>query len=43
MKGLMIAIGVIVVLYIGDQQFAQGKYTYAVQRMVVQMRHSFGI
>jgi hypothetical protein len=25
--------------YIGDQQYAQGKYRYALQHMVNQMRH----
>ena len=40
---MLLAIAVLVVLYIADQQFAQGKYTYAVQRMAAQMRHSFGI
>ena len=29
--------------YLADQTFSQGQYTYAVQRMTVQMRHSFGI
>lgn len=28
-KGLLIALAVLVVLYMADQQFAQGKYTYA--------------
>jgi hypothetical protein len=42
MKGLLIAVGLVAVLYIWDQQYEQGKYTYALQRMVIQMRHSFG-
>ena len=42
-KGLLIAIGIIVTLYVSDQRFLDGKYTYAVQRMAVQMRHSFGV
>lgn len=43
MKGLLIAMGIIVTLYVSDQRFVDGKYTYAVQRMAVQMRHSFGV
>ncbi|WP_168193545.1 hypothetical protein [Bradyrhizobium sp. NAS96.2] len=43
MKGLFIAIGVIVGLFIGDQYFNRGQYTDAVQRMAAQMRHSFGV
>ncbi|MCS3453560.1 MULTISPECIES: hypothetical protein [Bradyrhizobium] len=43
MKGLFIAISVIAGLFIGDQHFNHGQYTDAVQRMVAQMRHSFGI
>jgi hypothetical protein len=43
MKGLLIAVGIIVALYIADQQYAQGKYTYALQHIVNQMRHSFGV
>jgi hypothetical protein len=43
MKGLGAAIIVLVALYIADQNFAQGKYTTAAQRMVLQIRHSTGI
>ncbi|WP_283807728.1 hypothetical protein [Bradyrhizobium sp. LTSPM299] len=43
MKGLLIAAGVVAALYVWDQQYAQGKYTYAVGRMVIQIRHSIGI
>jgi hypothetical protein len=42
-KGLLIAVGIVFVLYIMDQKFAQGRYTDAVQRMTIQMRHSFGV
>jgi hypothetical protein len=37
------AIIVIVALCFADQQFAQGKYTDAAQRMAGQIRHSTGI
>jgi hypothetical protein len=43
MKGFLIAAGIIAALYVADQQYAQGKYTYALQHMANQMRHSFGI
>jgi hypothetical protein len=43
MKGLIAAVVVISVLYVADQQYAQGKYSYAIGRMVAQMRHSFRI
>ena len=43
MKGLLIAAGVVAILYVWDQQYEQGQYTYAVQRMVIQMRHSLGV
>ncbi len=43
MNGLLTAVGVIAALYFADQQYAQGKYTYALQRMVIKMRHSFGV
>ncbi|MGY4474470.1 hypothetical protein [Bradyrhizobium sp. USDA 3364] len=43
MKGLLIVIGVVLALYIADQQFAHGRYTDAIQRMAAQMRHSFGM
>lgn len=43
MKGLLIAAGAIAALYLADQQYTQGKYTYALQRMVIQIRHSMGV
>lgn len=43
MKGLLIAIGIIAALYLGDQRFNHGQYTDAVHRMASQMRHSFGV
>jgi hypothetical protein len=43
MKGLLIAVGIIAALYVADQHYAQGKYTDALQHMVMQMRHSFGV
>jgi hypothetical protein len=41
MKGLLIAVGIVAALYVADQQYADGKYTSALGRMVTQMRHSF--
>jgi hypothetical protein len=43
MKGLLIAGGIIAALYVVDQHYAQGKYTYALQHMMNQIRHSFGV
>ncbi len=43
MKGLTIAVGIVATLYISDQEYAQGKYAYALQHMVNQIRHSFGV
>jgi hypothetical protein len=43
MKGFLIAVGIIAALYVADQLYAQGKYTDALQRMVTEMRHSFGV
>jgi hypothetical protein len=44
MKGFLIAAAIIAGLYIADEKYAQGKYTYALQHMeVTQMRHSFGV
>ncbi|MGY3483172.1 hypothetical protein ACVW1C_001055 [Bradyrhizobium sp. USDA 4011] len=43
MKGLLQAVGIILVLYAADQHFNHGQYTDAVQRMASQMRHSFGV
>jgi len=42
MKVLGAAVIVLVVLYFADQQFAQGRYTDAVQQMGAQMMHSLG-
>jgi hypothetical protein len=41
MKGLLIAAVIIAALYVADQHYAQG--TYALEHMVNQMRHSFGV
>ncbi|MFB9265033.1 hypothetical protein ACFFWD_18040 [Bradyrhizobium erythrophlei] len=43
MKALLIAVAVLLALYLADQHFAHGKYSYAVGRIVTQMRHSFGV
>jgi hypothetical protein len=43
MKALGIALGVLIALYFADQEFAQGQFTDAAQRIGVQMMHSFGI
>lgn len=43
MKGILIALGVILALYVIDQQFADGRYTDALQRMMIQIRRSFGV
>jgi hypothetical protein len=43
MKGFLIAAGIIAALYGADQLYAQGKYSDALQHMVTQMRHSFGV
>ncbi len=43
MKGLLVAAVALAILYVVDDQYAQGKYAYAIGRMVAQMRHSFGI
>jgi hypothetical protein len=43
MKGLLIAAGIVAAVYFADQYFAQGKYTDALEHMVNQMRHSFGV
>lgn len=42
MKVLGAAVIVLAVLYFADQQFAQGRYTDAVQQMAGQMMHSLG-
>jgi hypothetical protein len=43
MKVIGATIIILVALYITDQQFAEGKYTDAAQRMAMQIRHSTGI
>lgn len=43
MKILGVPAIVVIVLYFADQQFAQGRYTDAVQQMGTQMMHSLGI
>lgn len=43
MKGFLIAAGIIVALYVADQQYANGKYSRAFIQMVIQMRHSFRV
>ena len=43
MKVLGIALGVLIALYVADQEFAQGQFTDAAQRIGAQMMHSFGI
>jgi hypothetical protein len=43
MKEFLIAAGIVAALYVADQLYAQGKYADALQHMVTQMRHSFGV
>jgi hypothetical protein len=43
MKEFLITAGIIADLYVAGQLYAQGKYTDALQHMVTQMRHSFGV
>ena len=43
MKGIVIALALILAAYLADAKLSNGKYTDAAARMVVQMRHSFGI
>jgi hypothetical protein len=43
MKGFLIAVAILVGLYVVDQHYWNGKYSNAVGRIVVQMRHSFGV
>ncbi|WP_274617435.1 hypothetical protein [Bradyrhizobium oropedii] len=43
MKGVLLAVGILFVLYVADQHFNHGQYTDAVQRMAAQMKHSFGV
>ena len=42
MKVLGATVFVLVVLYFADQQFAEGRYSDAVQQMAAQMMHSLG-
>ena len=41
MKAIGVVILVLLAAYVADQQFAQGKYTAAAQRMVTQIRQEF--
>jgi len=41
MKGIGLAIAILFAAYLADQNFANGKYTDATKRMIIQMRHSF--
>jgi hypothetical protein len=43
MKGIGIAAAILLAADLADQTFSRGQYTNAVQRMIVQIRHSFGI
>jgi len=43
MKGIFIGLAILIGLYSADQRLMGGKYTAAIDRMVIQMRHSFGI
>jgi hypothetical protein len=43
MKVLGIAVCALIALYFADQEFADGQFTDAVQRVGAQMMHSFGI
>jgi hypothetical protein len=43
MKGFLMAAGIIAALYVADQLYAHGTYAHALQYMVTQMRHSFGV
>jgi hypothetical protein len=36
-------VGIVAALYVADQHYAQGKYTYALERLVGEVRHSFGV
>ena len=43
MKGFLVSAGIVAALYFADHQFAAGKYTTAIGRMAIQIRHSFGV
>ncbi len=43
MKGILVGLAILVGLYFADQRFMGGKYTAAIDRMAIQIRHSFGI
>lgn len=43
MKGIGIALALILAAYLADAKLSNGKYTDAAARMAVQMRNSFGI
>ena len=42
MKGIGVALALLVAAYLADQTFSHGKYSDAALRMIAQMRHSFG-
>jgi hypothetical protein len=43
MKGIGVALALLFAAYLADQNFAQGKYTDAAKRMIIQIRQSAGI
>jgi hypothetical protein len=43
MKGIGVALALLVAAYLADQTFSHGKYSDAALRMIGQMRHSFGV
>jgi thioredoxin-like negative regulator of GroEL len=42
-EGTADSVGIVAALYVADQLYAHGKYTDALQHMLTQMRHSFGV
>ncbi|WP_426442421.1 hypothetical protein [Bradyrhizobium genosp. P] len=43
MKGIIVAIGVVAILYAWDQHFEHGRYTDAFKEIALEMRRSFGV
>jgi hypothetical protein len=43
MRAVGAAIIILLMAYLADQQFAEGKFTSADERMMTQMRHSMGV
>jgi hypothetical protein len=43
MKAVGAAIIILLMAYLADQQFADGKFTSAATSMMAQMRHSMGV